>query len=463
MSASTGYDVVIEGGTLVSGDGQTAATLAVAGGRIAAVLDPETPVEASARIDASGKHVLPGAIDTHMHWGYKGDFSDQCRLDSGSAAIGGITTAHVMHRFQPGQFHELKALALENAIIDFMLTPTVFNDETAAFIEEAVEEWGCPSWKFYLSYRDRPDAPEGDDWNGLTDGLLVDSLQRLSDYDGTLALAHAENAEICNRAIAKVRATGRDDLVAWEDGHPGVSEAEAVMRAGLFAEYTGVPLLVVHMSGRDSLLGLERAKSFWPKTYGETCPHYLFHTASHSDRAVKFSPPVRKAEDVEAMWEALGSGLLDVVGADNASTMLAAKEGSIWEIPRGGPGSGLILPLILSEGVNRGRLSLERAVEVTSSNAARIFGLYPRKGALQVGSDADLSVVDLGLTKTVSHELLKTWSDHSLYAGAELTGWPLLTMLRGQVVAQDFDVRVDPGFGNFVHRTGVRRAAASPS
>ncbi|MEA3292251.1 MAG: hypothetical protein U9Q71_08150, partial [Pseudomonadota bacterium] len=186
MTASPVYDVVIEGGTVVSGSGQTNETLAVSDGRIVALLEPGTPVEATTRIDAGGKHLLPGAIDTHMHWGYKGDFADQCRLDSGSAAIGGITTAHVMHRFQPGQFHELKAIAVENAMVDFMLTPTVFNDETAVFIEEAIEEWGCPSWKFYLSYRDRPDAPEGDDWNGLTDGLLVESLERLSAYEGTL-------------------------------------------------------------------------------------------------------------------------------------------------------------------------------------------------------------------------------------------------------------------------------------
>ena len=460
MTSAGAHDVVVEGGTVVSGDGQTEATLAIRDGRIAAVLDPGAPVEAASSIDASGKHVLPGAIDTHMHWGYKGDWSDQCRLDSGSAAIGGVTTAHVMHKFQPGQFPELKALAIENTIIDFMLTPTVFSEETATFIEEAIEEWGCPSWKFYLAYRDLPDAPAGDDWNALTDGLFFESLQRLAAYEGTLALAHAENAELINHAIAQVSATGRDDLSAWEDGHPGVSEAEAVMRAGLFAEYAGVPLLVVHMSGRDSLRALEQAKSSWPKAYGETCPHYLFHTSGTPDRKVKFSPPVRQPEDVEAMWDALDSGLIDVVGSDNASTTLAAKEGSIWEILRGGPGSGTILPLVLSEGVNKGRLSLQRAVEVTSSNAARIFGIYPQKGALQVGSDADLAIVDLKLTKPVTHELLQTWSDYSLYAGQELTGWPVLTMLRGQVVVRDFELQVEPGYGNFLHRSGTPRSAS---
>ena len=446
------YDTLIEGGTVVTGDGPSDATIAIRDGCIAELLQAGVDAEATARIDATGKHVMPGAIDTHVHWGYKGDWSDQCRLDSGSAAIGGVTTAHVMHKFQPGEFHELKALALKSTLIDFMSTPAVF-------IEEAVEEWGCPTCKFYLAYRDGPDAPEGDDWNQLTDGLLMESLDRLASYDGTLALAHAENAEIGNRSLARVRAAGGDDLAAWEAAHPGVSEAEAVMRVGLFAEYAGVPLLVVHLSGRDSLLGLRRAKANWPQTYGETCPHYLFHSSSTAKRATKFSPPVRQLEDVEAMWEALASGLVDVVGADNASTTLAAKEnGTIWEIARGGPGSGTMLPLILSEGVNKGRLTLERAAEVTSTTAARIFGLYPQKGTIQVGSDADLAIVDLGLTKTVDHELMQTWSDYSLYAGEEFTGWPVLTMLRGEVIARDFELQVDPGFGDFVHRTGTKRS-----
>ena len=209
------YDVVVEGGTLVSGDGRTEATVAIRDGKIAALLAPGAPVDATETIDASGKYVLPGAIDTHMHWGYKADWVEQCVGDSRSAAIGGITTAHVMHKFQPGQYHELKALAIENTHIDFMLTPTVFDDATAESIEEAIEEWGSPSWKFYLSYRNRPDAPPGDDWNQLTDGLLVDSLDRLAAYDGVLALAHAENDEICTRAINRLTASGRDDLVAW--------------------------------------------------------------------------------------------------------------------------------------------------------------------------------------------------------------------------------------------------------
>lgn len=192
-------------------------------------------------------------------------------------------------------------------------------------------------------------------------------------------------------------------------------------------------------------------------TYGETCPHYLFHNVETSPPAVKFSPAVRHREDNEALWRALAGGLLDCVGSDNAPTLWSAKQGSVWDIVRGGPGAGVLLPLILSEGVNKGRLSLERAVAVTATNAARIFGLYPKKGTIQVGSDADLTIVDLNLEKTVSHELFGTWSDYNLYTGVRLKGWPVLTMLRGRVVARDGAVTAEPGYGRFVPRKAIRR------
>ena len=167
---------------------------------------------------------------------------------------------------------------------------------------------------------------------------------------------------------------------------------------------------------------------------------------------MKFSPPVRHKADNDALWEALASGLVDCVGSDNSPTLWDAKEGSVWEIARGGPGTGVLLPLVLSEGVNKGRLTLERAVEVTSTNAARIFGLYPKKGAIQVGSDADLAIVDMSLEKTVSHELFGTWSDYSLYSGVSLKGWPVITMLRGRIVVADGKSKVEPGYGQFVPR-----------
>jgi dihydropyrimidinase len=357
------------------------------------------------------------------------------------------------HRIEPGQFSELKRLGEERSTIDFAFTPAIFNHSTAAYIEEAIEQWGCPSFKFYLAYKKGPGALPGDDWNELTDPLMLESLERIARSGGTLACVHAENAEIVTEGTRRGAASGLDGLPAWEQANPGIAEAEAILRAGLYAEHAGVPLYVVHVSGRDGLDALDRVRRQWPHTFGETCPHYLFHNV-HSSKAVKFSPPVRHAEDNEALWQALASGKLDCVGSDNASTLWSAKQGSVWDVVRGGPGSGTLLPLVLSEGVKKGRLTLERAVEVTSTNAARIFGLHPRKGSIAAGADADLAVVDLALTRTVSPELLATWSDYNLYSGVELTGWPVLTMVRGRIVAAHGQPLVEPGYGRFIARPG---------
>ena len=440
------YDTLVRGGKVVlAGHGVHEVDLAIEGEQIAAILTPGTAVATRTIIEARGLHVLPGALDSHTHWGYRGDFGVQCASDSRAAPIGGVTTALLLQRIEPGQFPELKQVAVQRSTIDFVFSPAIFSEPTAASIEEAIERWGCPSFKFYLAYRRLPGAPPGDDWNELTEGLMLEALERMARYDGTLACVHAENAEINNRGIARVRASGRDGLAAWEEANPPIAEVEAIQRAGLYAERTGMPVHFVHLSGRDAVTALDGVKAHWPKSYGETCPHYLFHNVETSPAAVKFSPPVRHRQDNEALWDALASGRLDCVGSDNAPTLWAAKQGTVWDIVRGGPGAGVLLPLILSEGVNKGRLSLERAVEVTSTNAAHIFGLHPRKGTIQVDADADLALVDLGLEKTVSQELFGTWSDYTLYTGIRLKGWPVITMVRGRVVAENLET-LEVGF-----------------
>jgi dihydropyrimidinase len=451
------FDLLVRGGRLVLPEaGELEADLGIVGERIAALLRPGAGAEARATLDARGLHVLPGAIDSHTHWGYRGDFAIQCRSDSRAAALGGVTTALLYHRIPPGGFPELKRLGEALSTIDFAFSPAIFDEATAACLEQIIEQWGCPSLKFYLAYRRIAGSPPGDDWNELTDGMLVEALARMARYVGTLACVHPENAEIINRAVARVRASGRDGLAAWEEANPGIAEAEAVQRAGLFAQQARVPVHFVHLSGRDALGALRRVKAHWARASGETCPHYLLHNVQTSPPAVKFSPPIRRCEDNAALWDALASGLLDCVGSDNAPTQSDAKQGSVWDIVRGGPGAGLTLPAVLGEGVNRGRLTLQRAVQVTATNAARIFGLYPRKGAIQVGSDADLALVDLNLEKTVSRDLFGTWSDYSLYPGLRLKGWPVITLVRGRVVARDGAVEVEPGCGKFLPRLATR-------
>ncbi|MGI9658455.1 MAG: dihydroorotase [Gaiellaceae bacterium] len=450
---SAGYDIAITGGTVVvAGRGAVEADIAVSGETIAAIVEPGTSLEATEHIDASGRVVMPGVIDSHVHWGYKGDFVEQCRADSRAALVGGTTTVHLLQRAEPDGYPRAIEQASEVTSVDFFMTPSVFDTDTSRIVPDAVTEWGCPSIKFYLAYRDLPDAPSGDDWNMLTDGLWLEALASMGEAGASLACVHAENPEVINHAWPVASARDDGGLRAWEAAHPEIGEVEAILRSALYAEESSVALYLVHLSGARSVEALERARATWPFVYGETCPHYLIHNVEDSSQEVKFSPPVRQPRDNEVLWDALASGVLDCVGSDSASTRRAAKVGGAFESMRGGPGQGTLLPVVLSEGVNTGRLTVERAAEVTSTNAARIFGLYPQKGVIEVGADADLVVVDLDLERTPSHELLGTWSDHNLYADRTLRGWPVLTMLRGRVVCRELDVLAEAGSGRYLKR-----------
>lgn len=447
------YDLIIRGGHIVlDGQGLLQGDLAIDGGRIAALGASLPRGSAGEEFDATGLHVLPGVIDTHTHWGYRGEFADDARTDSAAAALGGTTTAHVLHRVPPGEFERLRATAASNSVIDFVLTPTVFNEATASLIPEAIEEWGCRAFKFYLAYKALPQAQPGDDWNELTDGLMVEALDVIARYEGTVAFVHAENAEIIAHDVHRAPASGDDGLGAWEAANPGVAEAEAIQRAGVLCERAGVPMFLVHLSGRDALDMLKRVRRDWAPTFAETCPHYLFHNVEESPAAVKFSPPVRFQADNAALWQAVADGTIDCIGSDNTTTCSPAKAGDIWSITRGGPGAGVLLPLLLSEGTNKGRLPIERVADVTSTKAAKVLGLHPRKGSICIGADADLALVDLGLRRTVRPELLGVGSDYTLYDDVTLQGWPVAVLSRGRFIARDFEILAEPGAGAHMGR-----------
>jgi dihydropyrimidinase len=447
------YDLVIRGGqVVVDGQGLLDVDVAVADGRIAAMGAPLPHDVAREEFDARGLHVLPGAIDTHTHWGYRNDFVDDARTDSVAAALGGTTTAHVLHRVPPDAFDDLRAAAESSSVIDFLITPAVHDAATAAALPEAIERWGCRAVKFYLAYKRSPDAQPGDDWNELTDGLMLDALEVMARYGDMVAFVHAENAEIIAHNVRRGRDAAGQGLSAWEAGNPGVAEAEAIQRAALLCERTGVPMFLVHLSGRDAVRSLERVRRDWPQTFAETCPHYLFHNVERSPDTVKFSPPVRFMADNDVLWEAVVDGRIDCIGSDNTTTCSPAKAGDVWSKTRGGPSAGVLLPLLLSEGVNTGRVSLERVAEVTSTAAARILGLYPRKGAIRLGADADLAVVDLDLRRTVSPELLAVGSDYTLYDDVPLQGWPVAVLVRGRYVARDHEIVAPAGNGVYLGR-----------
>ncbi|CAN5777663.1 amidohydrolase family protein [soil metagenome] len=452
-------DLIVRGGHLVLPEaGVVEADLAISEGVIVDIGDCPDPDGQAEVIDARGLHVMPGAVDTHVHYGFRGDWAEHCRSDSWAAAFGGTTSTLILQAMAPGQFHELRRLGEENSYCDFIFSPDITSEETMAFIEESVEEWGCPSFKFFLAYRDVPGAPPGDDFNHLDDGLFLDALHRLAGWEGTLAVVHAENCDVNNRGIARVKAEGRDGLAAWEEANPAISEAEGIERAGRFAAHAGVPLYFVHLSGAVALEAVGRVRERWPHVRTETCPHHLYYDLETAPGTVKFSPPLRRENDREALWEAVADGRIDSIGSDNSSSLKSAKQGDVWSMARGGPNTAMVLPMILSEGVAKGRISLERAAEVTATTAARTFGLHPRKGSLAIGADADLAIVDLRLQRTLHAGSFNTWSDYNLYEGETFTGWPVMTVLRGTVVARDGEPAIAPGHGTFLRRSARRRS-----
>jgi dihydroorotase-like cyclic amidohydrolase len=269
---------------------------------------------------------------------------------------------------------------------------------------------------------------------GIDDGMLFEAFQFLAGYPHVLPMVHAENIELVFRAMDRVRATGREDLAAWSEARPEIAEEEAQQRAWFFARRAKARLLIVHMSAGYTAEQLATQRADYPHFYGETCPQYLgLDYSMDLGPFGKCNPPVRGPKNRTALWDGLASGAIDFVGSDHAPWPRESKNGSLWEAGPGLPGMPSILPVLLSEGVNGGRLSMQQLVQVTSYNASKIFGLLPRKGVIAAGADADLTALDMSWKRTFTPEVVGSGVDWSPFEGLEYTGWPTMTVLRGQV------------------------------
>ncbi|MBI2955566.1 MAG: amidohydrolase family protein [Chloroflexi bacterium] len=433
------------------------ASVGIKDGVIAAIYrgsEADVPSEQGTKvIDVDGRYVLPGVIEAHAHWGRR-DWADEFLRETQVAAKGGVTT---MFNFlgRPGSYHlqfdQIDAAGRECSHIDFALHLGIMSDTHYDEIEEYVSKYGVRSFKFYMAYK----GDEGKVFNvqGCDDGLLFDGFAKLARVDRAVACVHAENVEVSWRFKDRLIAQGRDDLAAYSESRPDFCEAENVQRAYYFGKVTGCPVYVVHLTSKAGLDMVREWKQKLPAAYVETCTPYLTHTMhTPIGKIAKCNPPLRLEADIEALWEGLFDRTIDTVATDHATSTTRQKLGSIWETPPGVQGSGTLLPVLLSEGVNRRGLGLERVAEVTSHNVAKIFNLYPRKGAIQIGSDADFTVVDLGLAKTVTAAELGSYADYTIYEGQTLKGWPVLTMVRGVVVMQDGQIVGPKGHGRYLYR-----------
>ena len=449
------FDTLIRGAEVVLpyGGGQRRIDLAITDGRIAAHLEPGTDAEASETIDATGRVILPGVIDPHTHLNL-GDPETAFETETRAAALHGITT--ILHFLMSNDLYEAEYKQYREwgdaqSLIDYGLHAVISTREQLGEIDRYVDEFGVASFKFFMSFPGEEGAYIG--LPPIDDGLMYEVLEKLGQRPGTVLCVHTENIEVVWSIRKRLEESGRDDLKAWHESRPPFTEAEAATRAMLFGRETGSTPYIVHTSTAETLAAARSFRRDGGSVYIETCPHYLSHTyESPVGTYGKQNPPLRSPEDREALWEAIADGTIDTIGSDHAARLGDRKQGTIWSASPGQPNMPMILPVMLSEGVHARSLPLERVAEITSANVARIFGLWPQKGSLQVGADADIAIIDLNETRTVTAAGLQGRADYSIYEGMSYTGWPVQTLVRGKTVSQNGQVMASGGNGRYIYR-----------
>ena len=456
-------DLIIHGGNVVTPDGTSRADIAIANGKIQSIGQQSSMPTAAREIDATGRFVMAGIIDPHAHLGYM-DTLEAVETETRAAACGGVTCLGVyILALKNGilkQFERFKNEFEEKSFIDAFWHLMVIDALTTSEIEHCPKEIGLTSFKFNMGYK----GPHAD-LIGITatdDGAVFKGFRMINKLGPpALAACHTENIDIHLMLRDELIAQGRKDFQVWNESRPPFVEAECMRRAIYLAKSAGCPLYIPHITIAEGVDIIAEAQQEGQNVTGETCPQYLTHNNEEPAQILIdhpacgcVNPPLRDRASNARLWEGIQQGIIKCVGSDLAPTTLEMKGDDIWNAPMGlGNISELLLPIMLSEGVNKGRISLEKLTEVCSYNPASVFGLLPDKGTLAVGADADIVIVDLEEERTVAVDSLRTMCDWSIYDGWTLKGWPTHTVLRGQVIMEDGEpLNLNPGQGKYVPR-----------
>ena len=458
------FDTVIRGGTVVTAADSTQCDVGIRGGRITALAQdlPATDHE----IDARGKLVLPGGVEGHCHIEQESSVGNVMSADdfftgTRSAVFGGTTTTLSFAAQMKGQslrkvVDDYHALAASKAVIDYGFhlivsdpTEQTMNEHLPALIKE-----GMTSFKVYMTY----------DSLKLDDHQMLDVLATARQH-GAMVMIHAENHDMIRWLTQRLLQGGYDAPKFHAISHVELAEDEATHRAIRLSELIDVPILIVHVSASEAMAEIRRAQTAGLKVYGETCPQYLFLTASDLDRegaeGAKYccSPPPRDASHHDIIWQGLANGTFQVFSSDHApyrfdetGKLAAGPNPTFPQVANGVPGIELRLPLLFSEGVGKGRIDIQQFVALTSTNVAKIYGLLPKKGTIAVGSDADIAIWDPDLEVTVTWDMLHDNVGYTPYEGRKLRGWPVTVLSRGRVAVEDGELKVERGSGQFLPR-----------
>lgn len=455
-------DLVVENGTVATDYGVFKADLAVRDGRIVTFGDTNSDrSKAATYIDARGKLIIPGCIDPHTHFWEPGpyDFREDFTGGSKSCAAGGVTTTLEHPLSSPpvrdaGTFELKRGIAARHSVIDFGLWGGLLPDSIEAL--EEMHRAGAVAFKGFM-------LDAGADYDWVDDGRLLAGLRAARRLDAIIGV-HAENESLVEFESERLRREGREDGRAVAESRPAFAEYEAMHRAIALAEEAGTRLHIVHMSISSGTDLVQDARRRGARVTAETCSHYLHFDWSALDTKgayAKCKPPLRSPENRQKLWDDVLTGRIDFIGSDHSPYSHEEKRtGTIWDAPWGMTGAQTMIPILISDGlVDRG-WDLSAFVRFTSTNAAKTFGLYPRKGTIRLGADADLVLIDIDSEWTVRANDLFSKQPWSILEGETLRGRVDTTIVRGHIVYQDGRIVADPGFGQFIAPT--RQPASRP-
>jgi dihydropyrimidinase len=466
--AEQAFSTVIRGGTAVLPGGLARVDIGIRGETIAAIGDRLGPGERE--IDATGRIVAPGGVDPHAHIEQVSGSgllnADSFASATVSAVFGGTTTVipfaaqhkgHALDRVL-ADYH---ALAARGAVIDYAFHMILADPNEATLrthLPKLVRD-GHASIKVFMTYDIR-----------LDDEQILDVLAAARD-NGAFVCVHAENHGMISFMSKRLLANGHAAPPAHALSHPRLAEVDAIQRVAAMSALVDQPVMVFHVSTAEGAEAVRKARADGVKLFAETCPHYLLLTAEDMNKpgleGAKWmcSPPLRALADQEALWAALARGDLQVVSSDHApyrfdanGKLSAGSNPTFKQIANGLPGLEARLPLMFDAAVTQGRLALERFVDLTSTAPAKLYGLYPKKGALVVDADADVVIWDPKKTVRLSSSMLHDNSGYTPYEGRTLTGWPATVLSRGRIAVRDGNLHVAPGSGRFLPRNAGEAA-----
>jgi dihydropyrimidinase len=500
MIMSNGYDhvnsnscdlIIKNANVVIPKVGVLKTNILIENGKIKEITNSSASVNYTKSINANDKYVLPGLIDPHVHYGVFSPVEMAAVTESKSAAVGGVTTVMRMLRVYESYKDEISKhldASARNHFIDYGIHASILNSDQVKDISYLYQR-GIHSFKLYMNLGSTDNRILMDMYPyrnlllpknvSVSDELCKSVMGKSSTFKNSVVLVHAEDQNTCANLIeekklenARTESSTLDasleniknspakpskdnPLDLWSKCRPTESEVIAIKKIMNMARQFESNIYFVHIGSNGALDAILYERQIGGcNAYIETCPHYLTHSVDFGDIRGKVVPPLRSKNDIASLWSAIKNGVIDTIGTDHVANTLSLKSGEnndIWTALAGFPGLATMLPVLLHYGVNLRQLPILRLAELTSYNTSKIFGMFPKKGTIQRGSDADLVIIDIDLVQKVTPDLLQSSSDYTIYDGIKLQGWPIITISRGKIIMENGMVFPENlGYGEFI-------------